>query len=88
MKETDEITYDQAAEFLDCSPRHLRRVLKRQGIEPIRRGYRTVRLKAAKIFWLKFKLATLPKPEIFVHGMKYKLMRLTPAVRSKKKGSR
>ena len=58
MKETDEITYDQAAAFLDCSPRHVRRVLQRNGLKPIRRGHRTVRFKAEKIFRLKFKLVT------------------------------
>ena len=77
MKETDEITYDQAAVFLDCSPRHVRRVLKRCGIEPIRKGHRTVRLKAGNILRLKLRLATLPQAEITVHGRKYKLMRLS-----------
>jgi hypothetical protein len=76
MKETDEITYDQAAEFLDCSARHIRRVTKRYGIEPIRKGHRTVRLKAGDIFRLKLKLATVPKSEITVGRRKYKLMRL------------
>lgn len=58
MKQTDEITYDKAAGYLDCSPRHVRRVLQRHGIKPIRRGHRTVRFKAGQIFRLKFKLET------------------------------
>jgi hypothetical protein len=58
MKETDEITYDQAAGYLGYGPRHVRRVLQRNGVKPIRRGHRTVRFKAGTIFRLKFKLET------------------------------
>ena len=62
MKKTeDEISYDQAAGILGCSGRNVRRVIKRNGIEPIRRGHRTVSLHAEKIIRLKFKLVTEAK---------------------------
>ena len=53
-----EISYDQAAATLACSPRHVRRLLKRYGIDPIVRGHRTVSLPAEKIVRLKLKLVT------------------------------
>jgi excisionase family DNA binding protein len=89
MKETDEITYDQAAEFLDCSSGHVRRVIRRLGIEPIRKGHRTVRLKAGEIFRLKLRLAMLmPKRRITVGGWKYKLMHLAPSRKTNAKGKK
>ena len=53
-----EITYDQAADLLNCSPRNVRRVVRRNGIKPIRRGHRTVRLDGEKILRLKLSLVT------------------------------
>jgi hypothetical protein len=44
-----EITYDQAAVLLRCSPRNVRRLIRRHNIDPIVRGHRTVRLDAGKI---------------------------------------
>jgi excisionase family DNA binding protein len=43
-KPKKEITYNRAAAILRCSPRTVRRILKRNGIEPVRRGHRTVRI--------------------------------------------
>lgn len=56
MKKRKEVTYDGAAEILGCSGRHVRRLLKRYHIEPIRRGHRTVRLPAETIVRLKLQL--------------------------------
>jgi len=58
MSKTEELTYDAAADYLDVSPRHVRRLLQKHGIKPIVHGYRTIRFNAEKIFRLKFKLAT------------------------------
>lgn len=52
-----EITYDVAAIALHCSPRNVRRLLKRHRIITIRRGHRTVRLPAEKIGRLVIELA-------------------------------
>jgi hypothetical protein len=57
-----ELTYDQAADVLDVSPRHARRLCRIHHIKPIVRGHRTVRLPANKIANLKIKL-TLEKKE-------------------------
>ncbi len=54
---TKEITYDVAAIALHCSPRNVRRLLKRHRITTIRRGHRTVRLPAEKIGRLVIELA-------------------------------
>lgn len=51
-----ELTYDKAAEFIGCSSRHLRRLLKRFGEEPIRRGHRTVRIPLATAIRVKIQL--------------------------------
>jgi len=58
IRNRKEITYDQAALVLGCSSRNVRRLIKRHGIEPIRKGYRTVRLPAEKITNLKLQLIT------------------------------
>ena len=55
-KPKKEITYDQAAELLRCSPRNVRRILQRHGVQPIRRGHRTVTLAAEKIAALVIQL--------------------------------
>jgi len=60
IKTHKEITYEQAALVLGCSSRNVRRLIKRHGIEPIRKGYRTVRLPAGKIAVLKLNLVTTP----------------------------
>jgi excisionase family DNA binding protein len=51
-----QLTYDDAAVALRCSPRHVRRLLKKHRIEPIRLGHRTVRFPAEKISELVIKL--------------------------------
>ena len=56
MTKTNELTYDQAADILGFGPRHVRRVLQRNGIRPIRHGHRTVGLPEEKIYRLKIKL--------------------------------
>jgi excisionase family DNA binding protein len=56
MKKISELTYDEAAEVLGCSSRHVRRVINRYKIKAIRRGHRTVRLPAEKIAQLKIQL--------------------------------
>lgn len=52
----EKITYDEAASLLECSPRHARRVLQRNGVKPIRLGYRTVLFPFDKIMRLKITL--------------------------------
>ena len=49
MKPVEEVTYDEAAKILRCSPRHVRRVLRRNGVKPIVRGHRTVRFPLEKV---------------------------------------
>lgn len=57
MKERKkELTYDGAAEIIGCSPRHVRRLLKRFGIEPIRRGHKTVRIPVEAAVRIKVQL--------------------------------
>ena len=57
MKERKkEITYAGAAKILGCSGRHVRRLIKRHSIEPIRRGHRTVRFPVETIIRLKAQL--------------------------------
>ena len=56
-----ELTYDQAAEVLEVSPRHVRRLCRENKIDPIVRGHRTVRLPALKIANLKIKLTLAKK---------------------------
>jgi excisionase family DNA binding protein len=51
-----QLTYEDAAQVLGYSPRHVRRILKKNGISPIRRGHRTIRLPADKIGRLAVKL--------------------------------
>jgi excisionase family DNA binding protein len=51
-----QLTYEDAALALHCSPRHVRRILKRHRITPIRIGHRTVRIPAEKISRLIIKL--------------------------------
>jgi excisionase family DNA binding protein len=51
-----ELTFNQAAEVLGCSPRHVRRLFIRNGIKPIRRGYRTVRIPSIVVVKLKLQL--------------------------------
>lgn len=51
-----QLTYDDVAEALRCSPRHARRVLQRAGIKPIRLGHRTVRFPGDKISKLVIEL--------------------------------
>ncbi|HXC36822.1 MAG TPA: helix-turn-helix domain-containing protein [Candidatus Acidoferrales bacterium] len=55
-KRKKQITYDQAAKVLDCSPRNVRLLIKRHGIEPIRLGHRTVRLPLETIIRLRTRL--------------------------------
>lgn len=51
-----EITYEQAARALRCSPRHVRRVLRRNGVQPIVHGHRTIRFPLEKVLRLTIKL--------------------------------
>jgi len=51
-----EITYDKAAEILCCSPRHVRRVLQRNGIKPIVHGHRTIRFPLEKVARLQIRI--------------------------------
>jgi hypothetical protein len=51
-----EIKYEKAAEILGCSPRHVRRVLQRNGIKPIVHGYRTIRFPLEKVARLRIRL--------------------------------
>ena len=52
-----QLTYEDAALALRCSPRNVRRILKKHRIKPIRLGHRTVRLPAGKIGRLVIELA-------------------------------
>ncbi|MGO8839496.1 MAG: hypothetical protein ACLP7I_12195 [Limisphaerales bacterium] len=55
-KGKDEIAYDVAADVLGYSRRQTRRLIIRNGIKPIRYGYRTVKLPAEKILRLRLEL--------------------------------
>jgi excisionase family DNA binding protein len=50
------LTYRQTARALKCSARHVRRLLKKHHIDPIRIGYRTVRVPADKVGRLVIRL--------------------------------
>jgi excisionase family DNA binding protein len=52
-----QLTYEDAALALHCSPRNVRRLLKRHRINTIRIGHRTVRIPSEKIGRLVVKLA-------------------------------
>ncbi len=52
-----QVTYEEAAIALQCSPRNVRRILKKHRIKTIRLGHRTVRLPAEKIGKLVVELA-------------------------------
>jgi MarR-like DNA-binding transcriptional regulator SgrR of sgrS sRNA len=49
----DEIDYEEVAEILECSPRNARRIISHSNVNPLRRGYRTVRFKRGHILALK-----------------------------------
>lgn len=51
-----ELNYDESAEVIGCSPRTVRRKLKKYGVNPIRRGHRTVSIPAEKVIRVKIKM--------------------------------
>jgi hypothetical protein len=55
---TKELTYDQTAKALGCSPRNVRRVLARHRVKPIRHGHRTVGIPADVVARLVIKTIT------------------------------
>lgn len=62
-----EITYQQAADLLGCSPRNARRIIRRSNVKTIRRGYRTIRFVRAEIVALKNALKEKRQLKIVIH---------------------
>lgn len=51
--QSNEITYDEVASLLKCTPRHARRVIRLNKVKPSIYGHRTVRFPIEKIIELK-----------------------------------